>query len=118
LKTKNSDRVIPLSQMAINALTELRKTSKNYILSTRDGNPVRPRNLQNTFDYMLQNAGLEHKGLHSSRHTFASLLFKRSADVKTVGELLGHADARTTYNTYIHVMQSQKQSAVSLLDEI
>lgn len=118
VKTKNSDRVIPLSQMAITALSELRKTSRNYIISTREGKPVRPRNFQNTFDYMLNSAGLEHKGLHATRHTFASLLFKKSADVKTVGELLGHADARTTYNTYIHVMQSQKQSAVALLDEL
>ncbi|MCX7924030.1 MAG: site-specific integrase [Clostridia bacterium] len=118
VKTKNSDRVIPLSQMAITALSELRKTSRNYIISTREGKPVRPRNFQNTFDYMLNSVGLVHKGLHATRHTFASLLFKKSADVKTVGELLGHADARTTYNTYIHVMQSQKQSAVALLDEL
>lgn len=118
VKTKNSDRVIPLSQMAITALLELRKTSRNYIISTREGKPVRPRNFQNTFDYMLNSVGLVHKGLHATRHTFASLLFKKSADVKTVGELLGHADARTTYNTYIHVMQSQKQSAVALLDEL
>ncbi|NJD02192.1 MAG: site-specific integrase [Ruminiclostridium sp.] len=106
LKTKNSDRVIPLSQKAITALAILKKTSRNYIISTKDGKPVRPRNFQNTFDYMLENAGLKHKGLHATRHTFASLLFKRNADVKTVGELLGHADARTTYNTYIHVMQA------------
>jgi integrase len=118
LKTRNSDRVIPLSQMAVTALSELHKTSRNNIISTREGRPVRPRNFQNTFDYMLEHAGLAHKGLHATRHTFASLLFKRSADAKTVGELLGHADARTTYNTYIHIMQSQKQSAVALLDEI
>ena len=118
LKTKNSDRAVPLSKMAIVALGELKKMSKTYIISTKDGKPVRPRNFQNTFDYMLENAGLAHKGLHAARHTFASLLFKRGADVKTVGELLGHADARTTYNTYIHVIQSQKQDAVALLDEL
>ena len=116
LKTKNADRVIPLSQKAIDALTELRKNSKNYIISTKDGKPVRPRNFQNTFDSMLDATSIEHKGLHTTRHTFASLLFKRGADVKTVSELLGHGDTRITYNTYIHLVQEQKQNVISLLD--
>lgn len=116
LKTKNADRVIPLSQKAIESLLELMKTSKHYIISTKDGKPVRPRNFQNTFDSMLESVGIEHKGLHVTRHTFASLLFKRGADVKTVSELLGHADTRITYNTYIHLIKEQKQNVVSLLD--
>lgn len=116
LKTKNADRGIPLSQKAVEALTELKKTSKNYIISTKDEKPVRPRNLQNTFDSMLGASGIEHKGLHATRHTFASLLFKMGADVKTVSELLGHADTRITYNTYIHLIREQKQNVVALLD--
>ncbi|MCX7924034.1 MAG: site-specific integrase [Clostridia bacterium] len=118
LKTQNSERVIPLSLMAITALAELRKTSKNYVISTADGKPVRPRNFQNTFDSVLKYAGIGHKGLHATRHTFASLLFKRGADVKTVCELLGHGDTRTTYNTYIHIIKEQKHETISLLDGI
>lgn len=117
LKTKNADRVIPLSQRAIEALTELSKSSKQYIISTADGNPVRPRNFQNTFDSILSAAGIEHRGLHVTRHTFASMLFKMGADVKAVSELLGHADTRITYNTYIHLIQEQKQNVISLLDK-
>lgn len=117
LKTKKSDRSIPLSKKAIEALTELEKTSKHYIISTKNGKIVRPRNFQNMFDSMLQASGIEHKGLHVTRHTFASLLFKRGADVKTVSELLGHADTRTTYNTYIHLIHEQKQNVISLLDD-
>jgi integrase len=118
LKTRNSERIIPLSQTAIAALGELKKSSRNYIVSTEDGKPVRPRNFQNTFDLMLKYAGIGHKGLHATRHTFASLLFKRGADVKTVCELLGHGDTRTTYNTYIHIIKEQKRDTVSLLDGI
>jgi integrase len=116
LKSQNSDRSIPLSIKAIDALKELKKTSDTYIISTIDGNPVRPRNLQNTFDSILDLAGIEHKGLHITRHTFASLLFKMGADVKTVSELLGHSDTRITNNTYIHLVKEQKQNVVSLLD--
>ena len=69
LKTQNSERVIPLSQMAVTALGELKKTSKKYIIATADRKPVRPRNFQNTFDTMLKYAGIGHKGLHATRHT-------------------------------------------------
>lgn len=116
LKTQNSERVIPLSQMAITALGILKKTSKKYIIATVDRKPVRPRNFQNTFNAMLKHTGIGHKGLHVTRHTFASLLFKRGADVKTVCELLGHGDTRTTYNTYIHIIKEQKHDTISLLD--
>lgn len=115
MKTQNSERIIPLSLMALTALTQLKRTSRDYIISTAGGKPVRPRN---SFDTMLKYAGISHKGLHSTRHTFASLLFKRGADVKTVCELLGHGDTRTTYSTYIHIIKEQKRDAISLLDRV
>lgn len=115
-KTKNSERRIPLPRRAVEALSHLRKTSSNYIISTKEGKPVRPRTLQNTFDYILTEAGIEHKGLHVTRHTFASLLFKMGAELKTVSELLGHADIRITSNTYIHLVKEQKQNVMNLLD--
>jgi integrase len=116
LKTKQSERKIPLSKMAIIALTELKKYSTKYIISTKANKPVRPRNIQNTFDSILKDANISHKGLHVTRHTFASLLFKKGADVKTVSELLGHSDTRITYDTYIHLIQEQKVNIINLLD--
>lgn len=43
---------------------------------------------------------------------------KCGANVKTVCELLGHGDTRTTYNTYIHIIKEQKHKTVSLLDNV
>lgn len=116
VKTKKSERIVPLSKRALEAISHLKETSSNYIISTRDGNPVRPRNLQNTLDDMLKDAGIEHKSHHVTRHTFASMLFRKGADVKTVSELLGHSDTRITYDTYIHLIKEQKASVVALLD--
>jgi integrase len=45
------------------------------------------------------------------------MLFKKKVDVKHVSEILGHADVRITYQTYIHLIQEQKNSAIDLLDE-
>lgn len=57
-------------------------------------------------------------GLHSTQHSFACRLFENGVDVKTVSTILGHADVGVTYNTYIHLLKNQQQTAVDILDQI
>ena len=56
-------------------------------------------------------------GMHTLRHTFATMLFENGCSIKIVSELLGHCDTRVTENTYIHIIQKQKIKAIEDLDK-
>jgi integrase len=49
-----------------------------------------------------EEAGVSWIGFHTFRHTAASLLFARGADVVQVPRWLGHSDAAFTLRTYVH----------------
>ena len=51
---------------------------------------------------------------HDLRHSFATRILQRGADIKTVSALLGHADIATT-TKYLHATDESKKRAVDLL---
>lgn len=129
-KTSNSIRDIPLPNATVDIISKYKLLQENnwsqsckpltddtLLFSTNEGKPLDASNLLKQWKSFLRKNGIEYKKWHSLRHSYASLLFQMGADIKTVQELLGHADVNTTAQIYVHVFPETKKNAVNLLNE-
>ena len=84
-------------------------------MTGRADRPMDPRTCQYQFTVLLQRCGIRHRGFHALRHTFATRCVEAGADIKSVSELLGHADIKTTLKLYVHPsMESKRRSIQSI----
>ncbi len=114
LKTASSKRDVPLNQAAVDAILDLR--AERYfgedtpLIPDENGGYTRPVNFRKRYYRILEAAGLERKGLHSLRHTFATTLVNgvkqpdgsiKALSPRQVADLLGHSTSEITELYYV-----------------
>ena len=117
-KTASSHRVIPLPKQIVPYLKKLKKRSLSEYLIADGNKPVFVRSYQRSFELLLKKLGIEHKGFHSLRHTFATRALECGMDVKTLSELLGHKNATITLNRYAHSLLEHKANMMNRLGKL
>lgn len=112
-KTKNNERrIIPLNSVLMDMLWTLpRHFESPSLFCDRDGRPY--DRIDNGFRQACKRVGIVDFRFHDLRHTFASHLIMRGANLRSVQELLGHKTARMT-TRYTHLSAPHLQETVSL----
>ncbi|MGH9738621.1 MAG: tyrosine-type recombinase/integrase [Candidatus Acidiferrales bacterium] len=100
-KTEGSERSLPVPALLLDRMKTL--GGGEWIFRARNGSPVNPGNaLKRYVRPAAQGLGIPLGGWHDLRHTLSTRLLK-NFPLKVVSELLGHANVKTTLETYQHV---------------
>lgn len=116
-KTQTSQRVIPLPSSLVPLIEDHHEKSRSRWIIANDENFIGVRSYQRSFELLLKRAGVEHKGFHALRHTFATRAIECGMDVKTLSEILGHKNSTVTLNLYVHSMTEHKKRMMDMLGE-
>ena len=100
-KSSSSRRKIPLPGFLQPYVAQFRMPG-GYVIQTPRREHTEPRSMQFKFSQIASQCGLNNVTFHTLRHTFATRCIESGFDVKTLSEILGHADVKTTLNRYVH----------------
>lgn len=109
LGKRNKERIVPYPR-SLNGLIEQYKTERTHLfgspvpslLLTSKGNPAYEKLIYRVvLKYLTMVTTIDQKSPHVLRHTFATHLLNRGADLNAVKEMLGHANLSAT-QIYTH----------------
>lgn len=110
-KTNTGIRIIPITDKLMQFLSEYKQSQSRSMHSememflfpsnTSPYEPQDPTYITKHMSRFMKQIGLPQMSPHDLRHTCASLLLQSGADIKSVQDILGHADASTTLNFYV-----------------
>lgn len=126
-----SRRTVPLDASSVAALRAHRthaieaalRQGKAYdttgwvFTRTRGEGPLTMSIICKAWRKLATRAGVRAVRFHDLRHTTATLMLAEGIDVRTVADVLGHADVATTLRTYVHTTEGSARRAALVMGE-
>ena len=117
-KTTSSVRDIPLTPYLVSALIILKSgTVSPYVISS-DSTFVNPRTYEYRYKKILKDCNMQQFNYHVLRHTFATRCIEAGMDIKSLSELLGHADIAFTMKKYVHPSLDLKRMHIEKMTQL
>lgn len=124
-KTRTSTRTLPMPDILVNDLKKLKEynlkhqyqfTQKYFVFG--DINPIHPDVLRRHKNEYAKKAGVKQIRLHDFRHSCASLLINKGANIQVVAKYLGHTKIEETLKTYSHLFISTLDEIINVIDTL
>ncbi|MCX5701880.1 MAG: tyrosine recombinase XerC [Candidatus Omnitrophica bacterium] len=107
------ERIAPIGDVAVSrirAYLEARKKQSEALFLNKSGRRITDRGVRNIVKKYLKMASIKQGvSAHTLRHSFATHLLNRGADLRSVQELLGHANLSST-QIYTHLTTERLKS--------
>ena len=86
-----------------------------YVFTTQTGQPCDPRSALRAIQAAAKRAELPGVGLHTLRHSGATIMIENGVPLKVVSELWGHSSIAITGDVYAHVTPKAGADAMDVL---
>lgn len=113
-KTDSSLRTVPLPALIFLYIKERRRRGTAYLLTGTE-KYMEPRVCLDRFKRLLWRAGVAEHSWHTLRHTFATRCVENGVDLKSLSEIMRHANVKITLQRYVHPSMDSKKEQVNKL---
>lgn len=117
-KSNCSIRRIPLPNDLCKTLLKFKQPPQTFFLTGNEQKYLEPRSMQHRFKTVLKRSSIDDANFHSLRHTFATRCVELGFDIKSLSEILGHANVNITLNRYVHPSMKLKHENMQKLDTL
>ena len=117
-KSDTSTRIIPLTDSLTELCEQMQPDEPSAYVLTGTESYMEPRALQYRLKKYTMQCGLEGVHFHTLRHTFATRCVEVGFEIKSLSEILGHANTTITLEKYVHSSLELKRDNMNKLSAV
>lgn len=127
-KTSAGERVVPMDDVVLSTFLSIHHDGgTGYVFRNRLGDPYNPASINRALKRIINAANkdaadsgtviLPDISFHIFRHTYCTNLCRAGVDIRTIMDIMGHADIQTTMGIYAEATADMRQTAADRLSQ-